>query len=299
MNVLRQFRSEGKYSEAIDALIRVCRSEKSDIIEARSAIMRESLFGERCLVLEWAIDEIAHKRRDQCGDRLKALQDAVTPLMAASAKLFVARLGLIQTVMLDSGDTNTVTDEDKLETAIVTLLCEVQERWNYERHQDVKTAEKTDFVPTPDKPLNGPSFLAHLSSDRHRALFHHLAAQHGWMHPGLLVAGETIAALEGQHERADHNVTNWIMFAAKVQDRSEGIFARLTMERIPAGDCRGGMLVPDPLSSGYLHMQESFSTGLQHAWLATHKYDSSTRTYDWRWRIEIEEARVTRHFQKC
>ena len=112
------------------------------------------------------------------------------------------------------------------------------------------------------------------------------------MHPGLLLAGETLAALEGHHQRADHQTSTWIMFAGSEASpdgkKSHGILARLTLERL-SKDGRG-LLVPDPFASGYLQMERSFSTGLQHAWLAACMADKQARNYDWRWRIEIEEA---------
>ncbi len=288
MNTLRQLRASSQFNEAIDRLLQICGDRKVDDAQ-KIATLREFLCSERCLVLEWACHEVANQRRHLCGDRLKKLRNIVQPLMGDPSGLFAARLALIQAVLLDGSD-EVAEPRLTLKTAIRMVIEAVDYDWKYNRHQAVKLVESVDLPSNPKEPLDGPSFLQHLSSDSVRVMFHDLAGLHGWMHPGLLLAGETIAALEGHNQRADHDTTSWIMFAAKAYGKSLGLLAQLTVERIPAEQCRGGALVPDPFGCGCLQMDESFSTGLQHAWLAYRMENKAPCNYDLRWKIHIEEA---------
>lgn len=286
MPTFRQLRASGRFDEAMARLFRFCQSKNPD---RRHNGLRTQIFGERCLILDWASHKIGNGQRAECGTILNDIRKYVLPLTAECRGLVESRLRLIEAMTNHDGAPS------KVHEAIEFSVRQVAGTLEFQPHDGVTEALATDLWPTPNQPLNGPAFLKHLKNaqrpafdyDAIRRVFHDIASDCGWMHPGLLLAGETLAALESGGPVADFRTTNWIMFAAKVGGVSHGVLARLTMERLPGGR---GLLVPDPFASGYHQMQESFSTGLQHAWLAARTAAGKDCNYDWRWRIEIEEA---------
>ena len=286
MPTFRQLRAAGRFDDAMVRLVRFCQSKNPD---RRHGTLRTQIFGERCLILDWASHKIAKGQRAECGTILNDIGKYVLPLTAECRGLMESRLALIEAMTNHDGAPS------KVREAIEFSVRQVAVAWEFQPHDGVTEAQASDLQATPNEPLNGPAFLKHLKNaqrpafdyDAIRCVFHDIASDCGWMHPGLLLAGETLAALESGGPVADFRTTNWIMFAAKVGGVSHGVLARFTMERLPGGR---GLLVPDPFASGYHQMQESFSTGLQHAWLAARTAAGKDRNYDWRWRIEIEEA---------
>ena len=115
----------------------------------------------------------------------------------------------------------------------------------------------------------------------------------GWTHPGLLLAGEVIAAALGDDPRkAKLRVATKIMFAVEHPQFPMGIVADIFIEQI-SGGC--GMLLPDAFTGGYLQMNPSFSTGLQAALWAARDHaakhlGTAVQSCDWRWSIDLLTA---------
>lgn len=134
-----------------------------------------------------------------------------------------------------------------------------------------------------------PAFMARLNPES-RLRMRRLAAQSefGWLHPGLLLVGETWAYVWNKAEDLpwDYRVETWGLLAKVDHTSPDGVVARLTLEREP-GRC--GAFYPHPLSGGYLPTDRSFQDALQNAWWAVIGRDPAPFEFDVRWSLSVED----------
>jgi hypothetical protein len=170
------------------------------------------------------------------------------------------RSELVRALLEDRGNDEEVRGEDPLLSALLDAIIGYENCWDYEMLSAVKTAGTN--------PGGERGFLSRLPrSSRWQPLFDQLAGKFGWLHPGLLLVGETVAFIWGEEmPPAEHRVQTWVLFAKADRDSPDGVLGRLTLERIPHG-C--GAFVPHPLRGGYLITDKTFQAGLQNAWLAS------------------------------
>ncbi|MFN0054009.1 MAG: hypothetical protein ACKV0T_17660, partial [Planctomycetales bacterium] len=278
-------RNDGKPLRALE----VCRELISQAIdEGYYATARESwashIGGEECLVL----DALQAADAEGRGVLLaKLFDDSNLQTVAGTAwDMFAARLDLLGAL----GDTR----PDDIENRIWSYADIVELKWKHEKSSLVKKIEQEEMpvaTPAPGSLPREPAFMAGLPGDQFREAFRQVADERGWTHPGLLLAGETLAMFH-RPPKMQETLSTWIMFAVNDERNPQGILARLTLERLPRG-C--GLLVPDPRACGYLQMDKEFSSGLLHAWYAArilrpHWLDAAKQMYDVRWRIDLLEG---------
>ena len=253
-----------------------------------------------CVLLDWAV----RNQRDgstssvefiDLMQELKANLDVLRPSLRtvytdpASNKSKVhldcfpqlqARFNLIETALGD-GD---------VESAITELVRATGKAWKHETQSYVQSFETAVGGPglKPGSRLL-PSFMPFVGSSGIRKNIEDVAANVGWSHPGLLLAGEILASLFGDQRKPDVTVHTKIMFAADHPEHPQGILADVMIERLPGG-C--GLLIPDAAHCGYLSMHSSFSKGLQNAlWAARnyamHHFDGCLHEFDWRWSMDL------------
>jgi formylglycine-generating enzyme required for sulfatase activity len=153
-----------------------------------------------------------------------------------------------------------------------------------------------------EKKCLGPAFVRRLPG-RWTKVIEKLAAdsRFGWYHPGVAAVGETVAWLYS-NEVADRPPSDWRCPSAEADmsvctkvalasHRSHygrslpvGLFADLTVERIPGG-C--GLVYPDPISTGLRCTDHGFQEGIRNAWHAAFQEDP-TCPYDFRWSLKID-----------
>ena len=276
---IQQFRDQGNFKQAVDVLLKICCSQKApQQPELLNKVLLQHL-ARRCLILEWASDCFAKNQRQACLGTLDQLSLIIQPLLGPLAGQFAARLALIRAAAVNSKGSD-------LQQAVLDHVAAVNSAWQYEATDYIKDLQKTDFAPTPQDARCGPSFLWNLEPSV-RLMLQELAGNHGWLHPGLLLAGESLAMLEGKRSAGDHKVINWVMFACESGSDCFGVLARLEVERIPLGR---GFLIPDALVGGYYAMADTFSMGLQNALYAAWITSGSYPKCDYRWHIAINHA---------
>jgi len=148
---------------------------------------------------------------------------------------------------------NAFCNDGDLEQAIADYVLAVQRAWRHETVPCVANIEKE--IAKNFGPGWRPSFLPLsteiIDSTSIETALKNVATTYGWSHPGVLIAGETLAILCGVRRDTELTVKSKIMFAAGTR----GILANIAIERIDGG-C--GLLIPDPLLCGYLWMDQSF-----------------------------------------
>ncbi|MEM7557690.1 MAG: SUMF1/EgtB/PvdO family nonheme iron enzyme [Planctomycetota bacterium] len=245
---------------------------------SRPKLLRRHILG-RCLVLDWAVRKFQEGRRSECPTTIENLRNKLAPNLGVHQEQFESRLDLIHAASSPDADL------DACRKAVARTAKATQIAWCYTPTEYVQAVQQQDFAATPEDSRNGPTFLWDLS-DGYRQLFQEMAQTLGWLHPGLLLAGETLAQLEGAATKSDHRVKNYAMLANEAGEQSLGLLAPLTLSRVPSGR---GFLIPDAYRSGYLCMQDSFSLGLQHAWQAW-QIGLERASCDVRWSLGIEAA---------
>ncbi|MDX1969434.1 MAG: SUMF1/EgtB/PvdO family nonheme iron enzyme [Planctomycetaceae bacterium] len=248
--------------------------------------IRRHLTGRRCLLLDAAAH--AHKNGG-LASLWKSLQNypATGPLaqqLGHTGGNYEARRNLIR-VLADPD-----ADREQVKLAITQVVEVTAKSWNHVSHLAVSQLLQ-ERLPSGPAAATGrphePSFLQLLPDDGLRSLFRELAATHSWLHPGLLLAGETLAAIYGDPRTPEATVHTWVLFAFEHVEKPQGIVARLRMERL-GGGC--GVLLPDAWSAAYLQMDEKFSSGLQHAWYAVQRSLPTPCECDWRWSLDMVYA---------
>ena len=207
---------------------------------------RHHLLGSRCLLLEWA----------QWANGVPFDRDRFAPLLSLtgpSRDLLPPRIDVIEAIRVDH-------DPDKIIELLVGAVEEYERCFQY---------KKKDFITDAEERLKAadaePAFMARLI--KHRELFRPLAEEFGWLHPGLLLVGETWAFVNGQAK--DLSADYWVETSGLLADMDDwlpdGYAPKLRLERIRGG-C--GAFYPHPLRSGYLATERSFQDSLQNAWWA-------------------------------
>lgn len=240
--------------------------------------VREYITGNDCLLLRSAVAarETGRKGLGQLTTELSEFANdrRLSPPLAAQLKI---RSLLFRALAAESDDSvsqqappaNEITRQ--ISNAIREHIACVDAYWNW--RTQTYTTERL-------KVCSGPAWLLGLG-DQYRSILMELADKHGWMHPGLLMAAEIMARLDGQRVQPDATVRTWVMFA---EESNVSVLARLTMERLPYGS---GLLIPSAASSGNLLMGSQFSTGLQNAWHAVRQMYPGLPSFDWRWSLDL------------
>ena len=179
--------------------------------------------------------------------------------------------------------------DNQLRQAIQNYIDDIHQFW------------EIDKINLP-QPKGKPSFCASLGTPIQKILEEE-ANVWTWYHPGVLMAGDLLVALEQKDtnfQKPDLIVKTHILFAMDGLAPS-GIHGKLIMERIPNG-C--GVLVPHAQYTAYLKIKSSFTNaimeswkaakkfleGKEKAWQAEEKNSAGKLSYDWRWRIEFPDA---------
>lgn len=235
----------------------------------------------RCALLDWAVafqasgqpigQNLFAKTDDQTGFSIADLAPVLLPI---GYRQLASRFALIDAFLNN--------DED-LGSAITDVVLATTAAWDYQPSAAVnqEVVSEPSFVQSLESAPNLIGFLRK-SAERHG----------GWSHPGILLAGETLAALNGDRRTAEANSRTKILFAYKQPKRARGILGEITIERISDG---AGLLVPNAYSCGYLWMKRSFSDGLQNAlWAARNHakqhFGDGICNFDWRWTIDLRAA---------
>lgn len=250
--------------------------------------LRQQLTGPRCLLLDYAAHAQQQGKLRDCADQLtrlpaKGLREAQLGTVSAA---YAIRQRLIRCLAADP------TSAD-ITMALQVHIKAVAKQWQYATIPAVDRLVR-ERMPFGRDPVSGqfhePSFMAVLPHDAWRVIFRQFAESYGWLHPGLLLAGETLAAIYGDTRTVEATVRTSILFAVNHERRPFGIVAPLRVERLRGG-C--GVLLPDAWSTGYLEMNSEFSTGLQHAWYAIQQAHPGACDFDWRWSLDLNLG--TRH----
>lgn len=282
---IAELRRNKDYPTALRRLISLCKNTTPTYKQTIPSKLFQHLVRE-CLVLDWAAHKIAIGQRGDCEDTLKELQDHVAPCLGDSLKpQFLARLALIRATSDPHGQTS-------LQDAIEGVVQAVTTAWNYQPVTFPNTNGLPDYQTHFSGSLAdtrlGPLFLWNLP-DGYREILQQLAVAHSWLHPGLLLAGETLAVLEGVSPRSNHAVHSHTMFAFESQTDCFGVLAPFTVERIqrPTGSAGHGVLIPDARKAAYLTMQKSYSDGLQQVGYAAWITKGNQPLCDFRWSIDL------------
>ena len=160
--------------------------------------------------------------------------------------------------------------------------------WCIQTYDTTWNWKTTSYADELQAESTGPAFLRNLSA-KYSSPLRKLAVDEGfgWMHPGLLIAAETIAMVEGHASQPDATTKTWVLFAGEDKDDYHGVIAKLTMERLRHGS---GLLVPSAASCGYLLMGRQLSEALQNAWYVVRKKYKGVQAFDWRWSLDLVHA---------
>ncbi len=250
--------------------------------------LRQQLTGPRCLLLDYAAHAQQQGKLRECADQLtrfpaKGLRQSQLGAVSAA---YVIRQQLILCLAADA------TPAD-ITMVLQVNINAVAKQWQYATVPAVERLAR-ERMPFGRDPVSGqfrePSFMAVLPHDAWRNTFRQFAESYGWNHPGLLLVGESLAAIYGDTRTVEATVRTSILFAVNHERRPFGIVALLRVERLRGG-C--GVLLPDAWSTGYLEMNSEFSTGLQHAWYAIQQAHPGACDFDWRWSLDLNLG--TRH----
>ena len=127
--------------------------------------------------------------------------------------------------------------------------------WSYKPQPHIKKASKTAGRMRP------PAFFRRLAEPRFEGAFQPLSADYGWLHPGLLMAGQTAAYIydRGSSPKPEFEVKTWILLAGVEAGLPAGFLAELTLRRIPDGcgvhACRHPAAVQARAPSGRAHAE--------------------------------------------
>ncbi len=290
MASLNQLREDGQWDKVFGHVLRPERDPKKQTKDEFKETWRlrllNHLTGRRCLLLEAAAPAHAEGTLSAVSQRLTKYpgMKRLGSLLEKAGPAYEARRKLIS-VLADKA-----VGELQIATAVRHVVDATERGWQYSPDGSVDRLAR-ERIPygeaIPSGHAREPSFMNLLPGESWRTIFRHQASQLGWMHPGLLLAGETLAAIVGDHRTPDAVAETWIMFAWNDPGRPQGILARLKMERLPNG-C--GVLLPDAWSAGYLQMDADFSRGLQRAWLAVQQRFRTPCEFDWRWSLDLQHA---------
>ena len=272
---VHELRKQARFRDALRAVVDDLRQEiNSDSLPGAQS-WRRHIAGRRCLLLE-----CARSLRNKPSEAIAAVQGFANEKAVRyyfpedSTPLLNTRLAVIEAAL---GEDLQVDDlEDQLRRAIDAY----SDCWNIQLLPVFNRAQM--------KLSTEPAFVARLPNARFQVVFRSLAAEFGWLHPGLLCVGETIVWLWGNstEQPPAHRVQTWVLLADKNEEYPNGLVGQLRLQQVPGG-C--GALYPDPLSAGYLRMAESFQQGIQHAWLQTLGRSVVPCDFDVRWSLEIND----------
>ena len=213
--------------------------------------------------------------------------------------LFQSRLGLIRWYQLGLANREN-SDVSEFAESLECFVGSVNDAWTYKRIHGKR-----------DYPHGEPAWIRSMEakSPEIAAVIRDVGNQrYHWSHPGVLMACDLLMKLMRIDRKPELEVRTKVIFAFEHRQTPEGILANLTIERLPNGS---GLLIPHAAHSGLLWMPfnqgDSFSTGLQNAWLAAREYLESKQndwkvphedsgrllSYDWRWRLDLSGLHET------
>jgi cysteine desulfurase len=271
---IQSLRRIGDFDGAVNELLQsLARGE-------RDAYLRH-VIGGRCLLLDWA-----RGARAAPFDRERF--SILARVSGASAALIQPRLDVLEAIC--GGP-----DPERIFTLLQRAVTAYETCWQYRQWPFVAYVAGRLAAGQVE-----PAFMLRLNPES-RPPLRRLAAQFGWLHPGLLLVGETWAYVwNGAADLPqDHRVTTWGLLAKVDHPKSDGVVAKLTLERVPGwlrtpdgdsgdfGRAFCGALYPHPLSGGYLPTEASFQDALQNAWWAVIGRLRASCAFDVRWSLEV------------
>ncbi len=234
----------------------------------REAYLRHVL-GRRCLLLDWA--------RSNKGAGFDPRRfDLLCGVGGVSKELILPRIDVLDAICGNHDD------EEQILGLLQRAVTVYEVLWQYVKKPFVADVEARLAAQEAE-----PAFMARLNSES-RPRMRRLADQFGWLHPGLLLVGETWAYVWNNAEDLpwDYHVGTWGLLAKADHPSPDGVVAQLTLERVP-GRC--GALYPHPLSGGYLRTDRSFQDALQNAWWAVIGRERAPPEFDVRWSLSVED----------
>ena len=281
---IQDYRDKGLWIEALEALQRAADQAWADgagLFRQRCPQWYRHVFGRRCLLLDAA--------RGAGGEALPKIENLLNPQNAL--RFLIDNSLPPEAADLSNGYRNLLDCRLKLIRASAGQDIQGNLRnaiegyagcWNYAPNDAVSAMP----------PGGEPAFLARLPNDGWRDAFRELANDEaiGMLHPGLHLAGETIAYLHSATRElpTGYDVQTWVVLVNK--RHQEGVLGRLRLARVPGG-C--GALYPDPLAGGYRLTGADFQAGLKHAWLAVRQELLSQAPeqgpFDVRWWIDVPD----------
>ena len=266
---IQQLRTEGRLEEAMTELLR-------QVGDGNRAAYRRHVLGSRCLLLDWA--RIARGRPFD-----RARFDVLRGQAGKSAALIAPRLAVLEAIFKGDSD---------IEQGLDSAVRQYEALGEYSAQKFIKLAN--DRLATDGRQ---PAFVARLPTGA-QATLQALARTFGWLHPSLLLVGETWAYVWGTPDSlpAEHCVSTWGLLADLADHLPDGFVAQLLMESVPGG-C--GAFYPHPLSSAYLRTAASFQQSLQNAWYAVIAREQTPCTVDVRWSLRLIERESKLPLDAC
>ncbi|MFO1095898.1 MAG: hypothetical protein U0992_21715 [Planctomycetaceae bacterium] len=258
-NKIQDLRDSGRFSDAVRLLIRrLDRLTGAGTIEDLEQARRnwaQYVSGENCLVLEGLHKVTAAERVALSRELLNS--SGVKTTAGGGWRLLKGRLGLLS--LLDSSEAATV---ERVLRKFVTL---VGTEWNHNTDLRVRAVVQAEIpVLAPDTASRRePSFMTDLPGELFKTAFRTVAADVGWMHPGLLLAGETRRPASNVRCRKQRSRLG----SCSLGTTHNGPTAS---GQVDTGTAPRRLRRPDPdaRACGYVRMDRTFSDGLQAAWFA-------------------------------
>ncbi len=294
-------RRDGDLAAALDRALEVFGSHWQDS-DMFWDCWYEHFAGSRCLLLDFAratrsepdscarglerLERWADTRQDTLGDflteRLKRridllrkiqLQDRGTAALAEALREAALACGMDFPAPGDAQGQQTTGAEEAAETGIVS---------GGESDQMARGLPGND-----SRPL--PAFLRRLEPrEKWLRMFGQLGQQLGWLNPGLLMVGQLLAHVYGKDDPTpdDRDVfKTWVLLAGRNTKLPTGMLAQLRLRRFEAG-CGG--FFPDPVSAGYIRLDDDFKSGLSRAWKAA--FGTKQLDFDVAWSLQLIAA---------
>ncbi|MCA9188952.1 MAG: formylglycine-generating enzyme family protein, partial [Planctomycetales bacterium] len=252
------------------------------------ALVRRHLTGSHCVLLKAAREQWRKRTLTGWVEEARTAFQASVWNTETWAPAIEKRLDVIALLTKKKAAPEAYIDE------IQQFANQVEHAWSYsivdacrERFADVSACKDRRSAASALE----PSFLSVLPHAALKNAFRALGTDPdvGWLHPGLLLAGDTIAYVTRSKKQLvpDRYCASYVMFAFANRG---GVVAELVMERLAHG-C--GVLIPSAKASGYLSMnasREPFSLGLQHAWYAVREQYAAGWDCDYRWSLNLRRA---------